>query len=329
LYDNNIEYKKTSSGKIRRYFSLLNFIDFFKIITGVVSSTIDVFNIYPDVVFGKGGFGSFPTLMAARLLRIPVIIHESDTVPGRVNKWAGKFAHAVAVSYPETAKFFPHQDKVAYTGQPVQRELLQAEGKKEGSAFWEIEENIPTILVFGGSLGAEKINNIILDALPELLSHYQVIHQTGERNIEVVSETTSAILLNNPHKIRYKKKGFLTLLEQKMAAGAADLVVTRAGSALFEVASWGKAAIVIPITKSNDDHQVKNAFSYAASGAGEVIKEANLTPNVLSSEIKRILETPEVKSKMEQSAKAFFKPDADIAIAKEILQITLSHEELE
>ena len=332
LYDNKIEYKKTSSGKIRRYFSLLNILDFFKIIWGVISSTIDVFDIYPDVVFGKGGFGSFPTLMAARLLRIPVIIHESDTVPGRVNKWAGKFAHAVAISYPETAKYFQNDkkvEKVAYTGQPIQRELLEPEGKKEGAAFWELEESIPTILVLGGSLGAEKINNVILDILPELLKTCQVIHQTGEGNWQVVHETSNAILLGDQHKIRYKTKSFLTLLEQRMAAGAADLIITRAGSTLFEIASWGKASIVIPITDSNGDHQIKNAFSYTSSGAGEAIKEENLTPNVLLADIKRILQNPEVKSKMEASAKAFFKPDADFAIAKEILSVALSHEELE
>jgi UDP-N-acetylglucosamine--N-acetylmuramyl-(pentapeptide) pyrophosphoryl-undecaprenol N-acetylglucosamine transferase len=184
-------------------------------------------------------------------------------------------------------------------------------------------------LVLGGSQGAEKINNAVLDALPELLHDFQIIHQAGQNNIKVIEQTVSAILLNNPVlKQRYKPKGYLTLLEQKMAAGAADLIISRAGSTLFEIAAWGKPSIIIPITDSNGDHQVKNAFAYARSGSAEVIKEGNLTPHVLVAEVKRIIETPEVKEKMSQSTKSFFKTDADELIAKEILSIALSHEEL-
>ncbi len=328
LYDNNIEYKKTSAGKMRRYFSILNLTDLFKTTWGIINALIDVFDIYPDVVFGKGGFGSFPTLIAARILRIPIIIHESDTVPGRVNKWAGKFAYRVALSYPQATEYFK-KEKTAVTGQPLQRELLEPAGS-EGHRYWNLEENLPTILVLGGSSGAEKINNAIMDALPDLLKNYQVIHQTGERNIKVIEETSNSILLNNPLlKQRYKSKGYLTLLDERMAAGAADLIISRAGSTIFEIASWGKPSIIIPLTDSNGDHQVKNAFAYAASGAAEVIKESNLTPHVLISEIKRIIDSPEIKTRMQNSAKAFFKPGADEIIAKEILGIALSHEELE
>src|SRR6185295_10926655 len=98
LFDNNIIYKKNYAGKLRIYFSILNFFDLFKTAWGIITSLLDVFMIYPDVVFGKGGYASFPVLFAAKILRIPVIIHESDTVPGRVNRWAAKFAYRVAIS---------------------------------------------------------------------------------------------------------------------------------------------------------------------------------------------------------------------------------------
>lgn len=330
LYDNNIHYKKTSSGKIRRYFSLLNFFDLFKTAWGVLNALLDVFDVYPDVVFGKGGYGSFPTLLAARLLRIPVIIHESDSAPGRVNKWAGKFAYRIALSYEEAAEYFPKaksEGKIAYTGQPIQKELIAA-SREEGLRFWEMQDK-PTLLVLGGSQGAEKINNAVMDALPELLAHVQIIHQTGINNLKIIEQTANAVLLNHPNlKQHYKPKGYLTLLEEKMAAGAADLVISRAGSTLFEIASWNKPSIVIPITDSNGDHQVKNAFAYARSGSAEVIKEANLTPHLLVAEVRRILETPGIKEKMTESSKKFFKPNADLTIAKEILSIALSHEEL-
>ena len=132
LFENNIEYRHMSAGKARRYFSLLNVVDVFKTIFGIITAILDLYSIYPDVVFGKGGYVSFPVLLAARLLRIPVVIHESDTVPGRVNMWAGKFATRIAISYPDAAKYFP-QDKVAYTCNHLRKEIMlpARKGSKE------------------------------------------------------------------------------------------------------------------------------------------------------------------------------------------------------
>src|SRR3989344_6826056 len=164
LYDNKIKFVKVRTGKIRRYVSLLNFFDLFKTTRGVLSALRQVFKIYPDVVFGKGGYGSFPALFAARLLGIPVIIHESDSEPGRVNLWAGKFAKKIAVSYPSAAPFFP-EDKVAYTGNPIRKDVKYAL-KKGAHEFLGLEENIPVILILGGSQGARVINETVLEALP-------------------------------------------------------------------------------------------------------------------------------------------------------------------
>ncbi|MFO0718938.1 MAG: UDP-N-acetylglucosamine--N-acetylmuramyl-(pentapeptide) pyrophosphoryl-undecaprenol N-acetylglucosamine transferase [Candidatus Paceibacterota bacterium] len=324
LFDNNIIYKKNSAGKVRRYFSILNFFDVFKTIWGVLQSILDIYFIYPDVVFGKGGYASFPALFAARFLRIPVVIHESDTVPGKVNKWAGKFAQRIAVSYPEAAEFFP-KDKVAYTGNPIRQELAMP--LKEGAFdFLKLESGVPVILVLGGSLGSQIINDTIIDAIPTLVKNYQIIHQTGKRNLRDVIGRTSAMLLNNPHKSRYKAYDYLDVLAMRMAAGAANVIVSRAGSAIFEIASWGVPSVLIPITDSNGDHQRKNAFAYARSGACLVIEELNLTPNILVSEVQRILDNPEVSEKMRNSANAFIKRDASELIAKEILGIALKHE---
>src|SRR3990167_8331321 len=121
LFEHGITFKKNSAGKIRKAGGakfLFNFIDLFKTGWGFLVSLVQIFRLYPDVVFGKGAYASFPALLAARILRIPVVIHESDTVPGRVNKWAAKFADRIAVSYAETAKYFK-PEKVAFTGQPV------------------------------------------------------------------------------------------------------------------------------------------------------------------------------------------------------------------
>jgi UDP-N-acetylglucosamine--N-acetylmuramyl-(pentapeptide) pyrophosphoryl-undecaprenol N-acetylglucosamine transferase len=327
LYDHNIEFKKVTAGKIRRYFSLLNFTDIFKTAWGILGALFDVFEIYPDVVFCKGGYGSFPAVFAARILHIPVFVHESDCAPGRVNKWAGKFAARVAVSYKEASFHFP-AEKVAYTGQPILEERLTpiTNGAYE---FFEFNQSIPTIFIMGGSQGAEVINNIILDILPDLVKDFQIIHQVGPANTKVIEESASAILLGNPNKERYKSMGYLNSLEMRMASGAASLIISRGGSTIFEISSWQKPSIIIPITNSNGDHQVKNAFAYAKEGACSVIKEENLKPNILLSEIKRIIENKEISDKMKEGASAFFKPGAADQIARELLSIVLSHEKLE
>ncbi len=326
LYDHNIEYKKVTAGKIRRYFSLMNFVDFFKILWGVVLATLDVFDIFPDVVFGKGAYGSFPALMAARILGIPVFIHESDSSPGRVNKWAGKFANRIAVSYKEAAKHFP-AEKVAYTGQPVIKEHLQTI-EANAFEFFSFDESIPTLFILGGSQGSETINNIILDSLVNLLEDFQIIHQAGPANFDVIKESADSILLESKYRGRYKLYGYLNNLEMRMAAGCASLVISRAGSTIFEIASWGKPSIIIPISEEISHDQTKNAFAYAASGACSVIKEENLKTHILIAEIKRITEQEDVKNKMTESAKNFFKPDASDLIAKELLTIAMSHEKL-
>jgi UDP-N-acetylglucosamine--N-acetylmuramyl-(pentapeptide) pyrophosphoryl-undecaprenol N-acetylglucosamine transferase len=327
LYDNNIKYKKIIAGKIRRYFSLLNFTDIFKTIWGIFGALLDVFDIYPDVVFSKGGYGSFPVVLSARLLRIPVFIHESDCAPGKVNKWAGKFADRIALSYREASEYFPAK-KVAYTGQPILEERLTPIENGAGE-FFDFDQSIPTIFIMGGSQGAEIINNAILDILPDLVKNFQIIHQTGISNLPVIKESAAAILLENPDRNRYRSFGYLNGLEMRMAAGIASLIISRGGSTIFEIASWQKPSIIIPISNSNENHQIKNAFAYAKDGACSVIEEENLKSHILLSEIRRIIENKEISEKMKIGAKNFFKPGAADTIARELLSIVLSHEKLE
>lgn len=326
LYENDIIFKKSPAGKMRRYFSIWNFFDLFKTGWGVIKTIFQIFAIYPDVVFSKGGYASFPTVLAAKFFRIPVIIHESDAVPGKVNLWAGKFARKIAVSFPEAADYFDKK-KTAYTGNPVRKELfiVAREGAHE---FLKLEKNIPTILILGGSQGARRINDTVMEALAKLVEKYQIIHQTGKKNIEEAKSTARIILEDTELGHRYKAFSFLNILAMRMSAGAADLVISRGGaSAIFEIAAWGVPSIIIPIADSNGDHQNRNAFSYARSGAGIVMEERNLTPNLFVSEINRILTDEELQKKMRNGAKNFAKPDAARKIAEGIINIALKHEE--
>lgn len=325
LFENGLLYEEVMAGKMRTYFSLKNFSDIFKTGLGIINATYKLFSIYPDVVFGKGGYAAFPVIFAARLLRIPVIIHESDSAPGRVNRWAGRFAKKVAISYKEAASFFPAKT-TAWTGQPIRTEIEHTSRGREAFEYFKLESSIPVILVLGGSQGAELINNTILDALPRLVKNYQVIHQTGVKNYKNVSERALVVLHENPNKLRYLSMSFLNPLSMKMAASVATLIISRAGSSIFEIASWGVPSILVPITNTNLDHQKKNAFSYAHAGACTVIEEANMTANILSSEIERITGDQALLEQMTKNAKAFNNTGAAEKIARAIIDLALSHE---
>ena len=325
LFENGIEFVSIPAGKRRLYGGLQNFFDLFKTGIGFLQALGSLFKLYPDVVFGKGGYASYPTLLAARVLGIPVVIHDSDSVPGRVNLWAGKFAKHIAVSYAEAGEKFP-QNKVALTGQPIRKDLLvrKAEGAFE---YLKLNPTIPSILVLGGSLGAEAINSAIIGALPTLLEKYQVIHQTGVRNFTEVKNEADFVLAERPDlKERYRPFAFLNPLSLKMSAGTASLVITRAGSMLFEIAAWGVPAIVIPIPEEISRDQRSNAFAYARHGCGVVIEQANLSTPIIASEIHRILDDDTRRKNMEHAAQAFATHDAADKIATLLVDMALSHE---
>lgn len=325
LTANAITFVPTSAGKMRRYFSLLNIIDFFKTGWGITRSVFRIFFLYPDVVFGTGGGASFPTLFAARLFRIPVIIYATDIEPSRVNRWAGKFAEKIAVSFEEAAQYFP-KDKVAYTGNPIRKAALLP--LREGAyEFLKLKRELPTILVIGGSQGAQALNDVVLDALPQLVAKYQVVHQTGTANIAEVEGRARVALVNSAYPERYKPFGYLGDLALRMAAGAAALVVSRAGAGgIFEIAAWGLPAILVPLEGAAQDHQTRNAFAYARSGAAVVVEQNNLTPGLLAAEVDRILSKPELVRAMSEAARGFGRPDAAKTIANALIDISLSHE---
>lgn len=324
LQDNNIKFVPIPAGKIRRYFSFMNLLDLFKTTFGAIKAIFTLFSIYPDVVFGKGGYASFPALFAARILHIPVVIHESDSHPGRVTLWASKFAVRVAVSYPEAAKYFPAA-KTAVVGNPIRREILFP-AKTGAHEFLDFDKKIPTIFVVGGSQGSTKINETVLDILPQLLSDYQIIHQVGRANYDELKKRADFLTSNNPNKNRYRMFDYLNDVAMRMTAGAANLVITRAGSAIFEIANWGIPSLIIPIPEEISHDQRTNAFTYARSGGAVVIEEKNLTPSILLSETRRILSDEKLQAEMKIGATSFAKPQAGQVIAEEIIRLALKHE---
>jgi UDP-N-acetylglucosamine--N-acetylmuramyl-(pentapeptide) pyrophosphoryl-undecaprenol N-acetylglucosamine transferase len=325
LKDNNISFVHVSTGKLRLYPSIKNFTDMFKVAIGIIEATFKMFFIYPDVVIAKGGHGSFPALVAARLLRIPVMIHESDTHPGRVNLWAGKFAQNILVAFKETEKYFD-KTKTVVIGLPIRNEIMHLPSPDDGAKYYSLDTHTPTIFIYAGSLGAEKINNLILESLPELLKKYQIIHQCGKNNLEEVKLRSSIILENHLNKHNYIIKPFLDAIETRHAAATASLVVARAGSTLFEIATWQIPSIIIPITHSHGDHQRKNAISFAETGGGIVIEESNALPHLFISKVDEILLHEDIWQKMSKANIENNKVDAAYEIAHAAILIGEAHD---
>ena len=327
LFENNITYKHIPAGKMRKYFSLKNGLDFFKTLFGLPTAIHVLFKIYPDVVFSKGGYASVPVVYAARILGIPVFIHDSDAIPGRANLWAAKFAKRIAVSYPEAVEHFSKQkDHVAYTGNPIRKRIRMPQTKGAHEHF-NFSYDIPTILIMGGSQGAEHINSNVLRALPELLKHYQIIHQVGKEKYEAHKGFMDIEMGENENLHRYRLYPFLEEIDLRNAAGCADLVISRAGSgSIFNIAAWSIPSILVPIPEHVSRDQRHNAYAYARAGACEVLEQENFTEHVLVSEVHRVLGDEALMEKMRKGAKSFAKPDAAHAIAQELVKMMVEHE---
>lgn len=328
LLEHEITYLPSPAGKVRRYPSILNVFDLIRTLLGVMKSTFLLYRLYPDVVFSTGGFAAFPTLYAARLLRIPVVIYDADARPGKVSLWSASFARFIAVAHPEAAEQFPQKyaEKIARTGHPIRHEI-EAPAKEGGYEFLKLDPTMPTIFIVGGSSGARLLNEATLNALPTLLEHYNVVHQTGRENLEEVQQLSSVILKDSRYANHYRPFGLLNTIALRMTAGITSLVITRAGSGtIFEIASWGIPAILIPIPTEISHDQTENAFSYARSGAAIVLEQKNLTPHILVAEIDRIMNDPRIRGAMAIAAKNFARPEAAYKIASIIAETALPHE---
>ncbi len=313
----NIKTKYILAGKFRRYYSASNIIDLFKIPIGILQCLWILFWFMPEVVFSKGGYGSFPAMLVSWLYRIPVrMIHESDSVVGLANKITSFFATKIGIAFKEAAVKFPLK-KTALVGLPTRDDLCWQD-KQTARNFFKISSQKPVLLIMGGSQGAESINNAVFEIISDLLEKYEVIHICGRRNYEKFKANIDPIIDPDLKKY-YHLYPFLTE-ELKFAFSLADMVVSRAGaSSIFEIAKCQKPSILIPLKGSAQDHQRSNAYIYAKSGGTIVIEEDNLTPHILLQRIYQILDDENVKKKMSTNAASFATPNSAELIAKEIL----------
>jgi UDP-N-acetylglucosamine--N-acetylmuramyl-(pentapeptide) pyrophosphoryl-undecaprenol N-acetylglucosamine transferase len=327
LESGGIEVSKITSSKMRRYFSLRNFLDFFKFFLGFIQSLWKILWYMPDIAFSKGGPGSLAIVLTCRFYRIPVIIHESDTIPGLTNKISAKFAKEIKISFASTADHFQNiKAGVILTGNPARSDLCSIEtGRSRETArmMFGFDLTEPVILILGGSQGAGLINDFILDNIELFIDKFRIIHQLGLQNYQQYKNEFDFIgkelSLSDQKKARYVFRGYLDK-DLKDAFMAADLAISRAGAgAIFEIAAFGKPSILIPLPESANDHQRQNAYEYAKTGAALIIEQENLLGNLVVNEIEKILKSPEKLETMSEAAKKFAKPDAAEKIAENII----------
>lgn len=322
LSQEGIKVKHVFSGKVRRYLNwrsfFQNLIDLlFKIPMGILQAFFHIFFLAPDLIFSKGGFGSIQGVLSGWLLRIPVFLHESDINPGFANRFLNKFALEVFASFPKTEHF--SLKKLILVGNPIRREVLEG-SKEEAQKLFQLNRQKPLILILGGSQGAQRINDKILEALSELLKNFEIIHQCGERNFKEVKAESEAILSKELLSF-YHLSPFLKEEELKQAYAACDFIVSRAGSgSIFEIAAAGKPSILIPLPEAAQNHQINNAYAYAKGGATVVLEEVNFTQHFFLEKLKYLFSQSEELEKMQKAAQQFSKPMAAKIIASYLVE---------
>ena len=265
-----IPYYGISSGKLRRYFDLKNFTDPFRVLKGFSEARKLLKQLKPDVIFSKGGFVTVPVVIAAGRLKIPAIIHESDMTPGLANKLCIPSAVKVCCNFPETKAHLP-EGKAVVTGTPIRPELLQGDAAK-GRAFTGFTSEKPVIMIIGGSLGAQAVNDAIRRILPELLKDFQVVHLCGK---------------GKQDDSKNDLKGYVQYeyIESELADlfAMADIVISRAGAnAICELQALKKPNLLIPLSaNASRGDQILNARSFEKQGFSMVLEEEAITDEVL------------------------------------------------
>ena len=304
--------------------ALSKLFSFVKVGLGLIQSLWHLWLIMPDAVFSKGGYGAVPVLLTSAAYRIPVLIHESDAIPGKINEFAQKIASKIAISFEKTIEFFPFE-KTAFTGNPIRKTFFEPGNKEEALKFFGFDPGKKTIFVYGGSQGAKKLNDLILAMLPKTITEYQMIHQCGTGNYPEISREAEFLLRGQSpeNRSKYRLYGFMNEEEIKQAYSACDLIVSRAGSgSIFEIASFGKPSILIPLSTAARDHQRENAYAFAKNGAALVYEENNLKSNLFYEGMNHLFNNPSKMEQMSLLAKQFAKPKAGAIIAKELLSIS-------
>ncbi len=295
LQATDFDYRKISTGKLRRYFSLQNFTDFFKFLRGILQSYKIIKKEQPKLVFSKGGYVSLPVCIAAYLRKVPIIMHESDTVMGLANRLIAKTAKRICMTFD----LKPKKDKFKYvlTGSPVRKEILQGKKKKALESL-NFDKKKPVLLVMGGSQGAGFINDVIYNNLDEILETFQIIHICGRGKKKLI-----------------KKVGYVNFeyVQDELADyyALANLIISRGGaSSMAEISALQKPNILIPLPSSANNHQYINAKYFEEKGASILLQQKEITKDKFLEILTNFWQNKEKQKEMQINLEKVYNPNA-------------------
>lgn len=263
----DVKYYSISSGKLRRYFDWKNFSDPFRVLKGIYDSILILRKKKPDFVFSKGGFVSVPVCMAAKILKIPTVLHESDLTPGLANKINIKFANHIFTTFEDTLKFLPN-NKSSLIGAIVRDDIYNGDASKAYN-YCNFTKDKPVILVMGGSLGSKIINEFIWNNIEQLTKNYQIIHLVGKGFVN------DSISIQGYKQVEFLKEDLFDIFK------IVDFTISRAGAnSIYEFLALNIPSILIPLgTNQSRGDQIENARFFEKNGFSKVILEENLSNN--------------------------------------------------
>jgi len=291
----------------------------FKILKSILKAKAILRNFRPHVAIGVGGYASGPLLIAARQEQIPYLVQEQNSYAGRTNKYLGERAEKVCVAFDDMDLFFP-SEKILFTGNPIRKEVVEIAGKKEaGLAYHGLSVNKKTLLITGGSLGAQTLNESVMMALDKIMeAEVQVIWQCGSYYFEAYNRQ-----LND----EYRKYIILTPFLQKMdmAYAAADIIISRAGAGtIAELCAVAKPMILVPSPNVAEDHQTRNAEALVNKNAALLVKDHEAKERLIEQAIV-LLENSIQCDELSRNSKKLAILNADELIAHEVLAIAETH----
>ncbi len=287
----------------------------FSIVKGFIQASFMLLKMKPDIVIGTGGYVCFPVMLASRLIGIPTLIHEQNFMPGLANRFLSRFVNKVAVSFPGSERYFP-PDKVVVTGNPLRKDIFISK-REEVVHKWNLYRKRMTVLVFGGSQGAQSINKAVigmLDLLQEECRKIQFVHLTGMIDF---------IWIEQEYKKREFKIKVLPYLDKMGDAFAvSDLVISRSGATTCaEIMALGKPSILIPYPHATANHQEMNARYLVEKGAAILIRNKDLTPKVLADSVLDLLHNPQKLHDMSSACRGAVRHDAIKEVVKQVYSL--------
>ena len=317
-----IKVRHLMAAKMRRYVSILNLVDIPKFFISILQAFWTLFWTMPDAILSKGGPGALPVVLAGWFYRIPIVIHESDAVPGLTNRISAWFADRVTVSFDRALAYF-NPRKSLWTGHPIRNEILSDNlSVVAARETFHCTGEQPLLVVLGGSQGSRRINEFLVVILKDLIQSAQILHQTGTNGFEETNKLSATALADPSYssemRSRYHSVAYLDDPGMKAALIAADLVMARAGSNIFEIAAFGKPAVLIPLAEAANDHQRANAYEFAKSGGAIIIEEENLLPEIVLAQLQHLLKNPDRMNQMAVGSGKFFKQGGAEAVAREV-----------